>query len=86
MCCCRLLLLPWPLCPPRPNAMLGGVRGACGSLPMQKMHWRPSARILRVFLLMSASLSPKVARRSEWPESTYCVPTLLSIEVLTAAV
>mmetsp|Transcript_58611 Transcript_58611/g.154002 ORF Transcript_58611/g.154002 Transcript_58611/m.154002 type:complete len:217 (-) Transcript_58611:393-1043(-) len=40
------------------------------SSPMQRMHLRPSSRTLSVFLLTSVSLSPKTARRSEWPVST----------------
>mmetsp|Transcript_3856 Transcript_3856/g.6358 ORF Transcript_3856/g.6358 Transcript_3856/m.6358 type:complete len:210 (+) Transcript_3856:434-1063(+) len=56
------------------------------SSPIHRMHLRPSPRILSTFLFVSASLSPKTERRSEWPASTYVQPTDLSMAVEVAPV
>ena len=43
------------------------------------MGVRPFATAARTFLLTVSSVSAKYWRRSEWPSTTYCAPTALSM-------
>lgn len=47
-----------------------GVPRTSLSSPMHRMHFMPCLMILSVLALTSSSLSPKMERRSEWPDST----------------